>query len=224
MAAFERTEEVMDDDGPVPGLPELAELLEERDAELSAHGARVAGYAERIARVMGLPAPVIARVRVAARLHDLGKVWIAKDILDKPGPLSEREWGEIRRHPAVAAGVLRAGDFHDVAAIVAAHHERPDAAGYPDGIPSCDAPLEAQIVAVADVYDAMLSRRPYAPARTPEEAREELERVAATQLDENVVEAFLRVLDGPRQSTSAALPRPAATAHDGYSRRYRPEQ
>lgn len=195
MARFERTDDVTDDDGPVLGLPELAELLEERDAELSAHGARVAEYAERIARAMGLPVPAIARVRVAARLHDLGKVWIARDILDKPGPLSEREWSEMRRHPRAAAVVLRACDFHDVATIVVAHHERPDAAGYPEGIASDETPLEAQIVAVADVYDAMLSQRPYAPARTPEEAREELERVSAKQLDANVVEAFLGVLD-----------------------------
>lgn len=178
----------------------MAELLEERDAELSAHGARVAEYAERIARAMGLPAPVIGRVRVAARLHDLGKVWISRDILDKPGPLTEREWGEIRHHPRVAARLFRLADLHDLADIVLAHHERPDASGYPEGIPSGDTPLEAQIVAVADVYDAMLSQRPYAAARAPEEARQELERVSAKQLDENVVEAFLRVLDSPGQA------------------------
>jgi HD-GYP domain-containing protein (c-di-GMP phosphodiesterase class II) len=182
------------DDAGTPGLPELADLLEERDADLSAHGARVAEHAERIARAMGLPAPAVGRVRVAARLHDLGKVWIARDILDKPGPLTEREWSEIRRHPSVAARLLKTAGMHDLAAIVVAHHERPDATGYPDGIASADAPLEAQIVAVADVYDAMLSQRPYAPARTPEEARNELERVAATQLDANVVKAFLSVL------------------------------
>ena len=178
----------------------MAELLEERDAELSAHGARVAAYAERIARAMGLPAPVIGRVRVAGRLHDLGKVWISRDILDKPGPLTEREWGEIRHHPRVAARLFRLADLHDLADIVLAHHERPDASGYPEGIPSAETPLEAQIVAVADVYDAMLSQRPYSAARPPEEAREELERVSAKQLDENVVEAFLRVLDSPGQA------------------------
>ena len=178
----------------------MAELLEERDAELSAHGARVADYAERIARAMGLPAPVIGRVRVAGRLHDLGKVWISRDILDKAGPLTEREWGEIRHHPRVAARLFRLADLHDLASIVVAHHERPDAAGYPEGIPSGETPLEAQIVAVADVYDAMLSERPYAPARTPDQARDELERVSAKQLDENVVEAFLRVLDNPGQA------------------------
>ncbi len=204
MATFERIDDVMDDGDPVPGLPELLELLDERDSELSAHGARVAKYVERIARAMGLPAPAIGRVRLAGRLHDLGKVWIARDILDKPGPLTEREWTEVRRHPSIAAGLFREANLYELADIVLAHHERPDGAGYPDGIPSSDAPLEAQIVAVADVYDAMLSHRPYAPARAPDEAREELERVAETQLDATVVEAFLRVLDGPRDSAYSA--------------------
>jgi HD-GYP domain-containing protein (c-di-GMP phosphodiesterase class II) len=81
-----------------------------------------------------------------------------------------------------------------------AHHERPDAAGYPHGVPSGETPLEAQIVAVADVYDAMLSPRPYGPTLAPTEARAELQRVAATQLDAHVVAAFLRVLDDARES------------------------
>ena len=201
MTRFDR--KAVRDDEHTPGLPELADLLEERDAALAAHGARVAQYAERIARTMGLPAPAIGRVRVAGRLHDLGKVWIARDILEKPGPLTESEWVEIRRHPGVAARLFQIAELHDLADIVIAHHERPDAAGYPNGIASGDTPLEAQIVAVADVYDAMLSPRPYAPTLTPEEAQLELERVAATQLDAQVVEAFLDVLDGPRQSRSA---------------------
>ena len=187
-----------------PGLPELADLLEERDAELSAHGARVGEYAVAIAREMGLPAPALARVRIASRLHDLGKVWISRDILDKPGPLTENEWAEIRRHPLTAARLLQRTALHDLADIVVAHHERPDGTGYPGGVPSAEVPLEAQIVAAADVYDAMLSPRPYAPTRTPEDARAELERVAATQLDANVVEAFVRVLDGPSRFRRAA--------------------
>lgn len=192
------------DDGSAPGLPELAALLEERDAELSAHGARVAEYAVAIAREMGLPAPALARVRIASRLHDLGKVWVSREILDKSGPLTESEWTEIRRHPRTAARLLQSTALHDLADIVGAHHERPDGVGYPDGVPSSEIPLEAQIVAVADVYDAMLSERPYAAALTPREARVELERVASTQLDANVVEAFLRVLDGPSRFRRAA--------------------
>ena len=195
--------QVRDDAGP-PGLPELADLLEERDAELSAHGVRVAEYAEAIAREMGLPAPAIGRLRIAARLHDLGKVWISRDILDKPGPLTEAEWDVIRRHPRTAARLLQSTALYDLAAIIVAHHERPDGTGYPEGISSAEAPIEAQIVAVADVYDAMLSERPYGPARTQDEARLELERVAASQLDAHVVDAFLRVLDEPRRFRRAA--------------------
>ena len=204
MPRFDRADAVTED-GATPGLPELIRLLEERDPELSAHCARVADHAERIAREMGLPAPAIGRVRVAAYLHDLGKVWISRDILDKPGPLTEREWTEIRRHPRTAARLLQVADLHELAGIVVAHHERPDGTGYPEGVPSRHKALEAQIVAVADAYDAMCSPRPYAPPLTPEEARRELERVASTQLDEHVVEAFLDVLDGPFRSQRAAV-------------------
>jgi len=203
MRRFDRPHAVKED-GATPGLPELADLLEERDPELSAHGARVAQHAEAIARAMGLPAPAIARVRIAGRLHDLGKVWVSRDILDKPGPLTEREWAEIRHHPRTAARLFQIAELHDLADIVLAHHERPDGSGYPEGVPSGETPLEAQIVAVADVYDAMLSARPYAPPLTPDEARLELERVASQQLDAHVVDAFLRVLDGSRQSRRAA--------------------
>ena len=87
-----------------------------------------------IAREMGLPAPALARVRIASRLHDLGKVWVARDILDKAGPLTEREWAEIRRHPRTAARLLQSTALHDLADIVVAHHERPDGDGYPDGV------------------------------------------------------------------------------------------
>ena len=164
----------------------------------------MAEYAEAIAREMGLPAPAIGRIRIAARLHDLGKVWISRDILDKPGPLTEAEWEVMRRHPLTAARLLKSTSLYDLADIIVAHHERPDGNGYPDAVPSSETPLEAQIVAVADVYDAMLSDRPYVPARTPDEARVELGRVAAKQLDANVVEAFLRVLDGPQRFRRAA--------------------
>jgi HD-GYP domain-containing protein (c-di-GMP phosphodiesterase class II) len=195
MRRFER-HTVTEDGAGLPPLAALAELLEERDAELSAHGLRVSAYAEAIGREMGLPAPALSRVRLAGRLHDLGKLYVSRDILDKPGPLTEEEWGEIRKHPGTAARLLQKADLHDLAALIVAHHERPDGRGYPNGVPSTEAPIEAQIVAVADVYDAMTTTRPYGPTRTPEEARAELKRVAATQLDANVVQAALRVLGG----------------------------
>jgi HD-GYP domain-containing protein (c-di-GMP phosphodiesterase class II) len=191
-----RFEDPVTEDGAAPGLPELVDLLQERDPALDAHGRRVADDAEAIAHELGVTDAAIARIRAAARLHDLGKVWIPRDILDKPGPLNEREWVEIKRHPLTAANVLWTAGLHELAEIVVAHHERPDGAGYPQGIRSRAAPLEAQIVAVADVYDAMRSPRPYGPILAREQARGELERVAASQLDAEVVAAFLRVLDG----------------------------
>ena len=194
MRRFERAH-VTEDDPGLPPLAELLDLIEERDAELGAHSRRVGAYAEAIAREMGLPAPVIDRVRTAARLHDLGKLYVPRHILDKPGPLTEDEWAEIQKHPGTAARLLRIAELHDLAALVIAHHERPDGRGYPRGVRSTQAPIEAQIVAVADVYDAMLTPRPYGPTRTPAGAREELVRVSATQLDAHVVAAFLRVLD-----------------------------
>ena len=196
MRRFERDTVLAQD--PVTALPplvEMVDLLEERNGELSAHGLRVSSYAESIAREMGMPAPAIGRIRVAARLHDLGKVWISRDILDKPGPLNEAEWTEVRRHPGTAARLLKLANLHDLADVVIAHHERPDGSGYPHGVPAEETPLEARIIAVADVYDAMTSPRPYGPTLDSATARAELRRVAASQLDANVVEAFLRVLE-----------------------------
>ena len=202
MRRFER-HTVTEDGAGLPPLAALVELIEERDAELNAHGMRVSAYAEGIAREMGLPAPAISRVRLAGRLHDLGKIYISRDILDKPGPLTEEEWVEIHKHPGTAARLLQIAELHDIAALIIAHHERPDGGGYPHGVPSSEMPIEAQILAVADAYDAMITRRPYGPTRTPGEARAELMRVANSQLDANVVAAFMRVLDASQTESRA---------------------
>lgn len=208
MKRFRPANTVTDDgaQGALPPLVELVDMLEERHPDLDAHGLRVEAYSKAIARELGLPAPAVARVGVAARLHDIGKAWIAPEILEKPGPLTESEWCEIRRHPSIGARLLQSAELHELADIVLAHHERPDALGYPHGIPSGAAPLEAQIVAVADAYDAMLSPRPYGPSLTDPEARAELRRVAASQLDAYIVEAMLRVLE---TAPPAVPPRPA---------------
>jgi putative nucleotidyltransferase with HDIG domain len=208
MKRFERGHTVTDDGSSsvLPPLLELVDRLERRHPDLNEHGARVGAFAEAIAQEMGLPAPAVARVRLAARLHDIGKSWISPEILEKPGPLSEVEWMQIRRHPAVGARLLKSAELHELADIVMAHHERPDGTGYPYGVPARQLPVEGQIVAVADAYDAMLSPRPYGPALSPDEARAELQRVASTQLDAHVVAAFLRVLEAaPAPVAESAL-------------------
>lgn len=179
-------------------LIRLMEEVEERHEELRHHGERVAEHAAAIATEMGLPRPAINRVRIAARLHDLGKVSVPAEILAKPGPLTSAEWRQVHRHPKVGADLLAGAEMHDLATIVGAHHERPDGAGYPHSVPASETPLEAQIVAVADAFDAMISPRPYRPPLSREEAFAELERVAGTQLDPIVVDAFMRTLQRRR--------------------------
>jgi HD-GYP domain-containing protein (c-di-GMP phosphodiesterase class II) len=116
-------------------------------------------------------------------------------VLNKRGPLDEEDWEEIHRHPLIAARILDSSTIGDIRSWVLTHYERPDGLGYPNGLAGDEIPLEARILAVADAYEAMTSDRVYRPAMSPGEARLELERNAGTQFDEDVVGAFLGVLD-----------------------------
>jgi diguanylate cyclase (GGDEF)-like protein/putative nucleotidyltransferase with HDIG domain len=172
----------------------LAETLDLRDGGTARHSDSVGRYAEQIARALGFSAAGVERVRVAGVLHDIGKLGIADAILQKPGPLDDAEWQEMRRHPELGARILEHANLHDIAVWVRAHHERVDGRGYPAGLSGEEIPLEARILAVADSYEAMTADRPYRAALTPEDAREELRRHAGAQFDGRVVEAFVRVL------------------------------
>jgi HD-GYP domain-containing protein (c-di-GMP phosphodiesterase class II) len=176
-------------------LSALMSTIEAKDDYTASHEEDVAGLSERVARRMGL-APSHARdVRYAALLHDIGKVAVPSEILLKPGPLTETEWVEMRRHTIVGGDlVARIDAFAHLAPAVRASHERWDGDGYPDGIAGEDIPLAARIIAACDTYDAIVTDRPYRPARTMAQAREELCRVAGIQLDARVVEALLEEL------------------------------
>jgi HD-GYP domain-containing protein (c-di-GMP phosphodiesterase class II) len=173
----------------------LMSTVEAKDDYTASHEEDVAEMSERVALRMGL-APSRARdVRYAALLHDVGKVAVPSEILLKPGPLTDAEWVQMRRH-AVAGGdlVARIDAFAHLAPAVRASHERWDGDGYPDGISGEDIPLAARIIAACDTYDAIVTDRPYRPARTVAQAREELCRAAGIQLDARVVEALLEEL------------------------------
>jgi putative nucleotidyltransferase with HDIG domain len=172
----------------------LAETLDLRDAGTARHSQTVGLYAEQVARELGLPPERVERIRVAGVLHDIGKLGIADAILQKPGRLTEAEWGEIRRHPELGARILDHANLRDVATWVRGHHERMDGAGYPDALAGEAIPLESRILAVADSYEAMTADRPYRAGMDPAAARAELERCAGTQFDRDVVAAFLRAL------------------------------
>lgn len=176
-------------------LTVLMSTVEAKDDYTACHEQDVADMAERVARRMGLKPPAARDVRYAALLHDVGKVAVPSEILLKPGPLDEREWEVMRRH-TVAGGelVARIDAFAHLAPAVRASHERWDGGGYPDGLAGARIPLAARIIAACDTYDAIVTDRPYRPARSPAEAQTELLRVAGAQLDPEVVGALLSEL------------------------------
>jgi HD-GYP domain-containing protein (c-di-GMP phosphodiesterase class II) len=169
-------------------LAALTSTVEAKDDYTACHGEDVAVLAERIALRMSLSSSEARDVRYAAMLHDIGKVAVPSEILLKPGPLSDEEWAIMRRHAAVGGELVgRIDAFAHLAPAVRASHERWDGGGYPDGLAGATIPLAARIIAVCDTYDAIVTDRPYRAGRSPEEACEELRRVAGTQLDADVV-------------------------------------
>jgi diguanylate cyclase (GGDEF)-like protein len=173
----------------------LLRLLAERSLDLERHTADVALLAARTAERLGLLPDEVERIRLAAELHDVGKAAIPDAILLKAGSLNQDEWGFIRRHTVIGERIVRAApSLAHTADLVRWHHERPDGTGYPDGLGGDEIPVGARIIAVSDVFDAMVSDRPYRAGRTVEEAIAELRRCAGTQFDPAVVDAFAAVV------------------------------
>jgi diguanylate cyclase (GGDEF)-like protein len=151
----------------------------------------IASLATGIALEMGLPSEEIERIRIASLLHDLGKIAIPDEILDKPSTLSEAEWQTIGEHPRIGQVILeQASSLRDAIPVVLHHHERFNGGGYPHGLRGAEIPLGARIVAVADAYHAMVHDRPYSSARDHDRALEELRAHAGTQFDPKVVNVF----------------------------------
>ncbi|HEX5800109.1 MAG TPA: diguanylate cyclase [Gaiellaceae bacterium] len=176
----------------------LARAVDARDAYTGSHSERVAELAARIARRMGVDAEHVELTRLAASLHDVGKLAIPEEILRKPGPLSETERLVLERHPQIGFRMLESLDVDPVADWVLHHHERWDGSGYPDGLPGDEIPLGARIIFVADAYDAMTSDRVYRDRFSGDEAIAELERCAGSQFDPEIVGALAAEL-GPRR-------------------------
>ncbi len=176
-------------------LSVLTSTVEAKDDYTATHGEDVADLAERVALRMGLPHTPARDVRYAAMLHDVGKIAVPSEILLKPGPLTDEEWVVMRGHAAVGGDlVARIEAFAHLAPAVRASHERWDGGGYPDGLAREQIPLAARIIAACDTYDAIVTDRPYRPARTHAQAAQELHRVAGTQLDPSAVQALLAEL------------------------------
>ena len=177
----------------------LLRMLSEREPDLHAHLRGTAELALSVGRELGMGPEALDEVARAAELHDLGKVAIPDEILNKPGPLDETEWGFMRRHTIIGERILLAAPaLRPVARLVRASHERYDGSGYPDGLMGEDIPLGARVVAVCDAFDAMVSERPYRQRLSEAEALEQLVSCAGQQFDPAVVDVFVRVLERER--------------------------
>ena len=169
-------------------------IVETRDPYTAGHQERVTRLSVAIAEVMGLDEDRIPALRLAAMVHDIGKIYVPADFLNKPGKLSEVEYSILWTHPTIGRDILKSVDFvWPISKIVMQHHERMDGSGYPKGLSGEDIMLEARIMSVADVIDAMDSHRPYRPSLGMEKALEEIESNRGSHFDSNVVDACVHL-------------------------------
>ena len=167
--ARREVERVAQRDAMVQSLAGLSGALRERDDGTAAHCERVASVAARLGLAMGLPSDRVHLLRLAAVVHDVGKIGVRDDVLLKPGALTQEERLRIERHPRIAAQILRPiRGAEEIAEIVSCHHECLDGSGYPEGLVGERIPLLARVLSVADVYAALLERRPYKEGLPPE--------------------------------------------------------
>ncbi|MBA7562733.1 response regulator [Candidatus Atribacteria bacterium 1244-E10-H5-B2] len=172
----------------------IGKIAETRDPYTAGHQKNVSQIAIFIAREMKLPKDKIEGIRIASLVHDIGKISLPAEILNKPTKLSEMEYGLIKDHSQVGYDVLKSIEFSwPVAQIVLQHHERLDGSGYPQGLKGEDILLEAKIIGVADVVEAMSSHRPYRPAWGIDKALEEISKNKGILYDPKVVDACLKL-------------------------------
>ncbi len=173
----------------------ISHAIEAQDPITAAHGNRVGAYALAIAHAFSLPPAKCEIIRIGACLHDIGKIAIPRDILNKPGPLTSEEFRIVKLHPLIGRKMLEPGAaFQPFLPIVELHHEHSDGSGYPYGLTHREIPLEVRIVQVADVYDALTSARPYRGPLPQAEAIRILEHGAGAQWDPEVIRIFASML------------------------------
>ena len=182
----------------------LTDIVEARDHYTRNHSDGVTRYAVEITKEMNLSDEEIEKIRLAAQLHDLGKIIISDKILLKKGKLTDEEWEQIRKHPEKAVQILRPLAFlhkdNGVLDYIRSHHERYDGKGYPNGFKGNHIKLGGRILAIADAYHAMTSSRPYRKKpRTKKQAIEEIKKNSGTQFDPKIVDTFLKVLEKEEQ-------------------------
>jgi diguanylate cyclase (GGDEF)-like protein/putative nucleotidyltransferase with HDIG domain len=197
-------------DGMLAHLHALVATIDSQHLNTRDHSQNVAAYAAAIGERMGLTRERIVLLRRAALFHDIGKVAVRGEVLNKPSRLTDPEFEEIKVHAVVGGAMLHHSGFEVEADWVRHHHERLDGRGYPDGISGGEIPIEARIIHVADSFEAMTSDRPYHQGRAVGEAVDELRRCAGTQFEPRVVEALVELLDADALPVLALRDEPAA--------------
>ncbi|MFO7735119.1 MAG: response regulator [bacterium] len=170
--------------------------IEAKDTYTKGHSERVTMYSVATAQEMGMSSQQIEILYKGGRLHDIGKIGLHYEKLNKPGKLTEEEWEMFRKHPAIGKSILKPMEFlSQFVPVVYQHHERWDGGGYPSGLKGDEIQIEARIVAIADTYDAMTSDRPYRKALSHEIAFKEIEKCSGTQFDPEIVPFFIKAIE-----------------------------
>ena len=176
-----------------------------REPDLQARLAGAGALAVEVASSLGLRRDELEELERAAQLHDLGKVAVPDEILQKPGPLDEREWAFVRQHTIVGERILRASPaLRSVASIVRSSHENWDGTGYPDGLEGEDIPLASRIIHACNAYVGMIATQPYRAALSSDEALDELARMVGVQLDPTVVRVLVAHVRDAQAAEQAA--------------------
>jgi putative nucleotidyltransferase with HDIG domain len=184
----------------------LAAAIDEKDPYTRGHSDRVARYSVFIGEEMGLPDEDLDRLRIAALLHDVGKIGVDDRVLKKPGALTDEEFAVMKQHPTKGANIMRpVAQMKDMIPGIELHHEHMNGRGYPYGLKGEEIPLMARIIAVADTFDAMTTHRPYQSAFESEEALALIRKLAGTKFDPAVVEALDALIHSGKIRLAATL-------------------
>ncbi len=175
-------------------LAEIVKKVEEKDRYTFMHSDRVSEYAVKIAKKMNLNADQLGKIAHASFLHDIGKIHIPEDVLNKPSRLNEEEFAMIKKHPTDGAEMLIGTIYEELCQIIEQHHERLNGSGYPFGLKEHEILLEAKIIAVSDTFDAMTEDRAYRKAFNARYALDELKSLVGKHYDKDIVEAFEKIL------------------------------
>lgn len=194
----------------------LVSIVEARDPYVYGHSRKVNTYAVALGEAIGLSPDEVSKVSIAALLHDIGKIGIPDEVLNKKDKLSKENWEAIKAHPRLGTNIVsNIPQLVRCADSILHHHERWDGSGYPEGLKGEQIPLESRILTIADSFEAMSSARPYRPALSREEVVEELRKGAGSQFDPNLVEVFIGIIQ-------AGLPEKAKTGRTSPGRRTNP--